>query len=93
MPGYCIGLGDGSYEEHALTLRPGDRLYLYSDGLPDASGKEHQRMGVSRVLGALEQSRSVPLEESLDRLLREVEGWCGGVPPDDDISILAVERA
>jgi len=93
LPGRLIGLGDGPYEEHALTLRPGDRLYLYSDGIPDARNKDQERFGPHRLLDRIEQGRSAPLPDSTGSLLRAVQDWCGEAPPHDDISLLAIERA
>jgi len=92
QPGLPIGLGEGLYEEQVLTLAPGDRLFLYSDGLPDALNADKQHFGEVRLLTAIEQGRYLPLSESLERLLHSVEHWCGTGTPHDDISILAVER-
>jgi sigma-B regulation protein RsbU (phosphoserine phosphatase) len=93
VPGSAIGLGDGRYEEQGLTLKPGDRLYLFSDGLPDAMNDEHQRFGEERLCLSLEHGRTTPLREGLNDLLRCVEAWCGPTPPHDDISVLVVERS
>jgi sigma-B regulation protein RsbU (phosphoserine phosphatase) len=91
LPAYPIGLGDESYEEHSLTLQRGDRLFLYSDGIPDARHTDRGRFGEQRLLEQIEKGRSAPLPESLGLLLGAVQDWCGEVPPDDDISLLAVE--
>jgi sigma-B regulation protein RsbU (phosphoserine phosphatase) len=93
LPGRPVGLGDGRYQEHSLTLRPGDRLYLYSDGVVDTSNKAAGAFGVKRLLERIEAGRALPLPDSLVMLLRSVQGWCGELPPDDDISLLAVELA
>jgi sigma-B regulation protein RsbU (phosphoserine phosphatase) len=92
-PSLPIGLGNGEYGEEVLTLQHGDRLYLYSDGLPDAMNREGKPFGVQQCTQALEQSRALPLQDSLTNLLRNIEEWCGFVPPHDDISVLAVEFA
>jgi sigma-B regulation protein RsbU (phosphoserine phosphatase) len=92
LPGSPIALGDGLYEEHSLALQPGDRLYLYSDGIPEASNRDHKAFEVTRLLEFIEQGRTAPLGASLDLLRRAVEDWCGEISPHDDISILAVER-
>ena len=89
--GFPIGLADAAYEERSVRLRAGDRLYLYSDGVPEAMNPEGQQYGNARLLQAIGQGRSEPLQESVSRLLEEIAGWHGSERPQDDISILAVE--
>jgi sigma-B regulation protein RsbU (phosphoserine phosphatase) len=93
LPGCPISLADERHEEHSLRLKPGERLYLYSDGIVEARGKDGTAFGVKRLLERIEQDRAVPLPDSLALLLRAARDWCGEVPPHDDISLLAVERA
>jgi serine phosphatase RsbU (regulator of sigma subunit) len=69
----------------------GDRLYLVSDGIPEAHIPGDEEYGDERVaqllLGCLDQD----LDTSITRLLDEVWKWTGGTGPNDDVSILAVE--
>jgi sigma-B regulation protein RsbU (phosphoserine phosphatase) len=90
--GFPIGFTDRAYEEHSLILKPGDRLYLYSDGLPEARNPEREPLEEERLLGTLEQTRAAALPDTLDALLRRAEGWSGSAGPHDDISLLAVEK-
>jgi sigma-B regulation protein RsbU (phosphoserine phosphatase) len=92
LPGWPMGLSDEPYQEHSLTLGRGDRLYLYSDGIPEAHSKHWEAFGEGRLLKVIEQGRDTPLPDSLVLLLKAVQDWCGSVPPGDDISLLAVER-
>lgn len=89
--GLPIGLADDGYEERSLHLRAGDRLYLYSDGVPEAMDATGQQFGNSRLLEAISQGRSEPLQNSVADLLEEIARWHGSARPQDDISILAVE--
>lgn len=89
--GYPIGLAESPYEARSAALGPGDRLILYSDGVPEAMSPEGKMFGESRMLDALRLARSMPLDASLAALRREVEDWCGAPGPRDDISLLAVE--
>ncbi len=73
--------------------RAGDRLYLYSDGLPDAMNPAGERFGDARLLEAIGRDRGLPLAEGIATLLAEIERWHGGGRPQDDISILGVEVA
>ena len=89
--GFPIGLADDAYEERTVRLGAGDRLYLYSDGVPEAMNPAGKQFGNARLLEAIGQGRSEPLQESVATLLREVARWHGPERPQDDISILAVE--
>lgn len=91
--GFPIGLGDDSYEERSISLRPGDRLYLYSDGVPEARDPAGKLFGDARLLTAIDQCRSEPLEKGVATLLGDVAHWHGAGRPQDDISILAVEMS
>jgi phosphoserine phosphatase RsbU/P len=89
--GFPIGLADAAYEELSVHLAPGDRLYLYSDGVPEAMDRSGKQFGDARLLGALSQGRSEPLAASIDTLLGVIARWHGAERPQDDISILALE--
>jgi sigma-B regulation protein RsbU (phosphoserine phosphatase) len=91
LPGWPVGLGDEPYDEHSLKLRSGDRLFIYSDGIPDAHNNDRKTFGVDRMLELIERSRAAALPDSLGMLLRAAQDWCGEAPPHDDISLLAVE--
>lgn len=91
VPGFAIGMGDGDYQESVLVMKPGDRLYLYSDGLPDAMSAEGKGFGKDRLLAALEGSRALPLQDGVTDLFQGVQRWCRPNAPHDDISMLAIE--
>jgi sigma-B regulation protein RsbU (phosphoserine phosphatase) len=92
--GFAVGwFPEVEYEEHAVQLAPGDRLWIYSDGVPEAMNPEHDQYGEQRLARAIDQSRSQPLNSSVAGLLREIELWCGSAGPNDDVSILALETA
>jgi sigma-B regulation protein RsbU (phosphoserine phosphatase) len=85
-------LAAGGYTDHVVTLEPGDRLYLYTDGIPEAENDAQEQFGFGRLQQALAEHRSRPLQAGVDDLVTRVESWCGPTGPADDISILALER-
>jgi len=89
--GFPLGLTDSAYEERSVHLSVGDRLYLYSDGVPEAMDAAGKQFGNTRLLNVIGLARSEPLQESVATLLREIARWHGFESPQDDISILAVE--
>ena len=89
--GLAIGLAEDAYEEQSIRLAAGDRLYLYSDGVPEAMDRDGEEFGYARLLQSIGRGRSVPLQEDVAALLGEIERWRGDANAQDDIAILAVE--
>ncbi len=92
-PGYPIGLAEDAYAEQYVHLAAGDRLYLFSDGLPDAVSHDGELFGEARLLDVIARDRAQPLQNGIDALLDTVAQWQGSERPRDDISILGVELA
>jgi sigma-B regulation protein RsbU (phosphoserine phosphatase) len=84
-------LAPSEYEQSAVTLEPGDRLYLLSDGIPEAHLPGAEEYGEQRVAKMLQQLFDENLDASISLLLDDVWEWTGGKGPGDDVSILAIE--
>jgi len=91
--GFPIGIAADAFEERSVCLGAGDRLYLYSDGVPEAMDSAGKLYGTFRLLEAIGQARSQQLQEGVAALLEEITRWHGSERPQDDISILTVEVA
>ena len=90
--GFPVGiLEEATFDELRIPLRPGDRLYLYSDGLPEAMAPNGEQFGSRRLLEAIHAGAKKTLEESVVGLQTEIEAWCAEAGPGDDLSILALE--
>ncbi len=85
-----IGLGE-EYQTHATTLLPGDRVFLYSDGLTDAFNGKGESFGKSRLVDALTRTTALPLADALRDILRDVQAWRQEETATDDLTLLAVE--
>jgi sigma-B regulation protein RsbU (phosphoserine phosphatase) len=92
VTGFPVGVGAGDYKEHAVTLKPGDRLVLYSDGLTAVRNAEGEHFGTRRLLAVLDETRRLAVADALAGLVRTVEAWRGEVARQDDISVLVAER-
>ena len=80
-----------AYEEQVIKLNPGDRLYLYSDGLIENPNPEGKLFNIERILKSLQELKSESLEQSLEGLLLALEVWCESVRFADDVTLLAME--
>jgi phosphoserine phosphatase RsbU/P len=79
------------YEDAEVALRPGDQFWLFSDGLVEAMNPAGDQFGKERFLDALGAVGSQSLNDTVQRVLRDVETWTGDRGPQDDISLLAFE--
>jgi len=90
--GIPIGvMRDYHYDEVRLTLQPGDRLCLYSDGIVEAKNAGKELFGQERFMRILEETREKPVSQSLETALQAGESWCHPAEPGDDITFLACE--
>ena len=78
-------------EEFSLTLQPGDRLILFSDGVPDATNEVGVQYGYERIKAILERNPRSSAQELVDELTADVERWRGTSPAVDDLTLLILE--
>lgn len=91
--GFPVGmLPDVKYGELDLTLHPGDRLFLYSDGIPECTSKHGEHFSVDRLMALLEEWRDRPLRDVIAGIEQTLGRWRGGDEFEDDITLLALER-
>ena len=87
--GLPIGLMPSSlYGEGRRELGLGDLLALYTDGVvetPNAGGEE---FGSARLVEILTRHQHAPLADMLARVIEAVDGWSGGGPPHDDVTLV-----
>jgi phosphoserine phosphatase RsbU/P len=88
---FPIGLAQRPYEECTLAMAPGDRIYLYSDGIPEATDADGRVFGGHRLLDSLEQARGEPLGRAVESLIDDLGRWTGPAGLRDDVSLVAVE--
>ena len=91
--GAPVGLADVGrpFAEWAAPLAPGDRVYLYSDGIPEAPSPAREPFGYDRFQAVLERGRGEPLCAAVNDVVAEVERWSGPGGVRDDVSLIAVE--
>ncbi len=81
---------DTAYEEQVVQLYTGDRLYLYSDGIPEAENSEHDLYGTDRMVASLKQNAGLTLRESMQMLLVDVHLWAQ-IALKDDATLMGIE--
>ena len=92
VSGLAIGwVPEADYEEQTLQLNSGDRLVIYSDGIPEGMSPAMDQFGDDRMLESFRNSRGQSIDQSAQSIVTDVEAWCGETGPLDDISVLALE--
>ena len=87
--GLPIGAMEGvRYKEYELQLEPGDRLFLYTDGVPEATDPEGRMFGTMGMLEALNRNPDAAPEEQLNGVKQAIESFVNGAEQFDDITML-----
>jgi serine phosphatase RsbU (regulator of sigma subunit) len=75
------------YEWH---LKPGDRIFVYTDGISEAENISEEQFGTERLLLALNEVRNAPEKETLDFVAKSVRAFAGEAPQTDDMTMLGM---
>lgn len=80
------------YGQASLTLAPGDRVMLYTDGISEASDTRDNMFGEEGVKHHLLSSRNLVPDAVIDSLIRSVTKFSAGVERSDDMTALLLSR-
>lgn len=90
--GFVLAGMEGSrYEEYELVLHKGDQLYVYTDGVAEATNASDELYGTDRMIAALNQDAGSMPEGTLRRVKADIDAFVGAAPQFDDITMLAIE--
>ena len=90
-PGFVLaGMEGVRYRENTLQLEPGDRLYLYTDGVTEATNGDQELYGEDRLQAALNEAPDLPVEELLPRIKNSIDTFVGDADQFDDITMLGL---
>ena len=82
------GMEGVRYRIGELTLNPGDRLFLYTDGVPEATNTENKLYGEDRLLAFMNQNAATEATALLPALKANIDEFVGEAPQFDDITML-----
>ena len=90
--GFVIGgMAGMKYKEYELTLEPGSKLFLYTDGVPEATDAENNMFGADRMLEALNEEKEGTTVDILKHVRASVDGFVNGAEQFDDLTMLCME--
>ena len=77
------------FREHEFELNPGDRMFVYTDGLPEATNANKELYGTDRMLEVLNGDIDVTPKKLLENITESVDEFVGEADQFDDLTMLA----
>ena len=90
--GMVIGGMDGmKYSQYELQMDPGAKLFIYTDGVAEATNAENELFGTERMVHALNLADDESPEKILEMVDAAVDSFVGDAPQFDDLTMLCIE--
>ena len=86
------GMENARYREYELEIGVGDTLFLYTDGVTEATDGANALYGTDRMLAALNRNCELDPERLLHEVKADLDGFVGAAPQFDDITMLSLQR-
>ena len=86
------GMENARYREYELEIGVGDTLFVYTDGVAEATDASNTLYGTDRMLAALNQGRDLGPEGLLHQVKADIDRFVGAAPQFDDITMLSLQR-
>ena len=91
--GIVVGaMEDIKYRQYEMEIEPGGCLFLYTDGIPEATNEQEEMFGTGRMLDALNQDPNASPEKLLSNVMTSVNAFVGSASQFDDMTMLAMKR-
>ena len=78
------------FKQHEFELHPGDSLFVYTDGVAEATNAHDELYGTDRMLEALNRNPDATAEELLKTVRDSIDEFVGDAPQFDDITMLGL---
>lgn len=82
---------DVTFFQYEFDILPGDRIYLYTDGVPEATNSNDELFGIERMLVSLNARKDESLENILAGMKADIEKFVDTAPQFDDMTMLCFE--
>ncbi|MBO4422558.1 MAG: PP2C family protein-serine/threonine phosphatase [Clostridia bacterium] len=90
--GFVIGGMEGlKYKEYEITLEPGSKLFVYTDGIPEATDAEGAMFGAARMTDVLNSDSGAAPEQILKNVRGAVDGFVKDAEQFDDLTMMCLE--
>ncbi len=80
------------YTEYEFELEKGGILFLYTDGVPEATNAQEEMYGTQRLVDQLNKMKGASPKELLEGVHKSVDEFVGDAPQFDDLTMLCIRR-
>jgi sigma-B regulation protein RsbU (phosphoserine phosphatase) len=80
------------YSGQSLTINPGDKLFLYTDGIPEAMNINEEEYSDQRMINFFKENSERPVDEFIKLIVEDVKGYTGEAEQSDDITSMILTR-
>ena len=85
------GMEGMMYRANEMVLKKGDRIFLYTDGVTEATDKNEALYGEDRLLSYMDKNKNLKAEALLSGLKEDIDLFVGEAPQFDDITMLVFD--
>ena len=91
-PGFVLaGMEDMKYTTGEIDLKPGDKIFQYTDGVTEATDEKDELYGMDRLTEALNKNSDKNVTDLLPAVRNDIDKFVGNAPQFDDITMLGFE--
>ena len=83
---------DVSYEAAEIIINPGDRILIYSDGIPEAMNEQREEFGDERLMKLVQQNSHDSTSTLIDKINDTLNLHFGNEPQNDDLTMILLQR-
>jgi len=92
VPSFPIGAyPEPGYEEQIIQFQPGDRFFVFSDGVSETKNPKNEQFGDNRIKEVLDRTCGLNIKDSVKEIITDVFTFRGNVDQGDDVTILSIE--
>jgi len=81
-------MADIAYTEHTVKLEKGDRIFVYTDGVTEATDSQGELFGDERLLQAMKETENLSAPDTLKKVRESIDNFVGLAEQFDDITML-----
>lgn len=90
--GFVIGGMEGvRYKEYVLQMSPGDKIFVYTDGVPEATAAGSEMFGMERMVATLDSCADGSPYDILRKVRSDVDAFVGDAEQFDDMTMMCLE--